>query len=40
MFSQLLDRKESGETVSEEADEATLPADEPSEITAAKAEEE
>jgi len=26
--------------VSEEADEATLPADEPSEITAAKAEEE
>ena len=41
MFSQLLDKKESGELASAEgADEATLPADEPTETAAAKAEEE
>jgi large subunit ribosomal protein L10 len=40
MFSQLLDKKESGEFVSGAADEATLPAEEPTETTAAKAEEE
>jgi len=40
MFSQLLDKKESGEFVTGGADEATLPADEPIETTAATAEEE
>ena len=40
MFSQLLDKKESGEFVSGAADEATLPADEPAETAADKAEEE
>ena len=40
MFSQLLDKKESGEFVSGAADEATLPADEPADTAAAKAEEE
>lgn len=41
MFSQLLDKKESGESAPVEgADEATLPADEPQETTADQAEEE
>lgn len=41
MFSQLLDKKESGESApAEDADEATLPADEPQETTADQAEEE
>lgn len=41
MFSQLLDKKESGEFVSEgDADEATLPADEPADTAADEAEEE
>jgi large subunit ribosomal protein L10 len=41
MFSQLLDKKESGEFAGEGgADEATLPADEPKDTAAAKAEEE
>ncbi len=41
MFSQLLDKKESGEFVGGgSADEATLPADEPSDAAAGKAEEE
>lgn len=41
MFSQLLDKKESGEFVSEgDAEEATLPADEPTETAADTAEEE
>jgi large subunit ribosomal protein L10 len=41
MFSQLLDKKESGESVAaDEADEAALPADEPQETAAAQAEEE
>jgi large subunit ribosomal protein L10 len=41
MFSQLLDKKESGESVREgEAEEAALPADEPTETTADRAEEE
>lgn len=40
MFSQLLDKKESGEFVSGAAVEATLPAEEPTETAAAKAEEE
>jgi large subunit ribosomal protein L10 len=39
-FSQLLDKKESGEFVTGGADEASLPADEPIETTAATAEEE
>jgi large subunit ribosomal protein L10 len=40
MFSQLLDKKESGEFVSGAADEATLPADESTDTAADKAEEE
>ena len=40
MFSQLLDKKESGEFVTGAAVEATLPADEPTETAADKAEEE
>jgi hypothetical protein len=41
MFSQLLDKKESGESVAaDEADEAAQPADEPQETVAAQAEEE
>lgn len=40
MFSQLLDKKESGEHLPEGAVEASLPADEPANTTAAKAEEE
>lgn len=40
MFSQLLDKKESGEFVGGGADEATLPAEEPAETAANEAEEE
>lgn len=40
MFSQLMDRKESGESVGESADEAVLPAEEPTDTTAESAEEE
>lgn len=40
MFSQLLDKKESGEFVSESADEASLPTEEPADTAADKAEEE
>ena len=40
MFSQLLDKKESGEFVPEGAEEATLPADEPADTAADQAEEE
>ena len=40
MFSQLLDKKESGEFVSGGVDETSLPADEPNETAAAQAEEE
>jgi large subunit ribosomal protein L10 len=40
MFSQLLDKKESGEYLPEGGDDTSLPADEPAETTAAQAEEE
>jgi large subunit ribosomal protein L10 len=40
MFSQLMDKKESGESVGESADEAVLPAEEPTDTTADSAEEE
>jgi large subunit ribosomal protein L10 len=40
MFSQLMDKKKSGESVGESADEAVLPAEEPTDTTADSAEEE